>query len=142
MEQGSTPQQPQPQPQPQKPREAIILSQIQDISGHMTGWLKFLGILLIIAGGLYALTLVGIILAWVPIWLGILLLQAGNKASLSSMTRNPSELVIMMEKLRLFFMIYGILAIVSIALVVLGIIFFSTFIGTFMENMPQFQEFN
>ena len=73
MEQGATPQQPQQQAQPQQPKEAIILSQIQDISGNMTGWLKFLGIILIIAGGLYALTLVGIIIAWLPIWLGILI---------------------------------------------------------------------
>jgi len=34
----------------------------------MNGWIKFLGIAAIILGGLYALTIVGIIIAWMPIW--------------------------------------------------------------------------
>ena len=33
----------------------------------MKGWLKFLGILTIIAGALQVLTIVGIVFAWLPI---------------------------------------------------------------------------
>jgi hypothetical protein len=42
------------------------------------GWLKFLGILSIIGGVFQALTIVGIIYAWIPIWSGVLLHQAGS----------------------------------------------------------------
>ena len=37
------------------------------------GWMKFLGIVMVIAGIFTAITIVGIIIAWLPIWLGVLL---------------------------------------------------------------------
>ncbi|MFO7651171.1 MAG: DUF5362 family protein, partial [bacterium] len=45
----------------------------------LAGWLKFFGIVTIIAGALNALSLVGILWAWLPIWLGVLLVQAGSR---------------------------------------------------------------
>ena len=35
-----------------KPREAVILRQIQQTSSTMTGWLKFLGIVNVVSGAL------------------------------------------------------------------------------------------
>lgn len=122
-------------------KEVLILNQLLHIGGNMTGWLKFLGIILIIMGAFVALSLVGIIIAWLPIWLGVLLLQAGNKGNTANMTQNPAELIPMMDKLRLFFVIYGILTIVYIAFAILGIIFFGTFFSTFMENIPEMNTF-
>ena len=43
------------------------------------GWIKFLGILMIIYGVIAAMTIVGIIFAWLPIWLGVLLNQTANR---------------------------------------------------------------
>ena len=37
------------------------------------GWMKLIGTLAIIQGVLLALTIVGLIIAWLPIWLGVLL---------------------------------------------------------------------
>jgi hypothetical protein len=104
--------------------EVQILNQIQQVSNNMTGWLKFLGIMNIISGALTALSLWGIIIAWLPIWLGILLLQAGNKISTARFGNNKRELVQMMDKLRLYFIIQGVLIIVSIALAIVGIVVF------------------
>jgi hypothetical protein len=42
------------------------------------GWLKFLGVLSIIGGIVQALSIVGIIIAWLPIWMGVLMFQAGS----------------------------------------------------------------
>lgn len=105
-------------------QEAQILNQIQQVSNNMTGWLKFLGIMNIISGALTALSLWGIIIAWLPIWLGILLLQAGNKISSAQFSNNRGELVQMMDKLRLYFIIQGVLIIVSIVLVIVGVAVF------------------
>lgn len=126
---------------PSQSKEVIILNQLQNIGGNMTGWLKFIGIVLIIMGALVALSIVGIIIAWLPIWLGILLLQAGNKADSANMTKNPAELVLMMDKLRLFFVIYGVLIIVYIAITILGFIFFGAFFSQFMGNIPDLNQF-
>ena len=35
------------------------------------GWMKLIGVLLIIGGVLYTLTIIGIIIAWLPIWMGV-----------------------------------------------------------------------
>ncbi|NIW79677.1 MAG: hypothetical protein GWN16_09545, partial [Calditrichae bacterium] len=54
--------------------------QLKRSAGTMSAWLKFLGIVSIISGAVVAITIVGIIIAWLPIWLGVLLFQAGDRA--------------------------------------------------------------
>lgn len=118
----------------QQPEDARILQDIENISGNMSGWLKFLGIINIISGAFTALTLFGIVIAWLPIWLGVLLLQAGNRITHAKLTNNRQGLVTMMDKLRLYFIIQGVLFIVMIAMGVLTIIFFGSFITRFMSE--------
>ncbi|NLI97768.1 DUF5362 domain-containing protein [bacterium] len=84
------------------------------------GWLKFLGILSIIGGALQALTLVGIIVAWLPIWLGIIMNQAGSKGKDYADRGTLEDLVEYNDKLKNLFTIYGILAIVALIAAVLG----------------------
>jgi hypothetical protein len=123
----------QPVAQP-KPREAIILSQIQQVSNGMTGWLKFLGIVNIVSGALSVLSLWGILIAWLPIWLGILLLQAANRISNARFANNQGELVQMMDKLRLYFVIQGVLIIVSVVLGIIAAIIFGGLIFQYMQG--------
>ncbi len=89
-----------------------------------SGWMKFLGILSIISGALTALSLVGIIVAWLPIWLGVLLYQAGNLANSAFFLKDEAKFLQSISKIRLIFMIQGIIAIVgfAISLIVLIII--------------------
>jgi uncharacterized membrane protein HdeD (DUF308 family) len=89
-----------------------------------SGWMKFLGILCIISGALSALTLLGIIVAWLPIWLGVLLYQAGNLANSAFFSKEEIKFLQSISKIRLIFMIAGITAIVYIAisLIVLTIV--------------------
>lgn len=114
--------------------EITILDQIQRVSESMSGWLKFLGIMNIISGAFTALSIWGIIIAWLPIWLGVLLLQAANRINAVRFTQNKSELVTMMDKLRLYFVIQGILIIVTIALVIVGVAVFSTLIMKLLQQ--------
>ena len=72
-------------------------------------------IITIISGALTALSIVGILIAWLPIWLGVLLVQAGGKADEAQVKQNPNELIVMMDKLRLYFMIQGVLIILGLA---------------------------
>ncbi len=85
----------------------------------MKGWLKFLGILTIIAGALQVLTIIGIIFAWLPIWMGILLYQAGEKAEEYIKSKEEGTLGVFLGKLNTYFTIMGIVALVTIALTVL-----------------------
>lgn len=83
------------------------------------GWIKFLGILMIIYGGLVALSLVGIVIAWLPIWLGVLLNKAANKLEQAQYSGNKMELMEAHKNLGTYFTIYGVLAIIGIAMGIL-----------------------
>lgn len=87
------------------------------------GWLKFLGILSIIGGALYALTIVGIIFAWMPIWLGVLMVKAGGRAGEYAERGDPGSLAGYTKQISTLFKITGIVTIISMALgLITGII--------------------
>lgn len=118
----------------QSPKEDFALQEIKHIAVDMSGWLKFIGIAAIVYGALVALTIVGIIIAWLPIWIGILLYSAGNKAKDAHYTGNSMHLIEMMRKLKTFFVLQGVLLIIGlvgviIAFATLGLAFFSAFRG-------------
>ena len=82
------------------------------------GWLKFTGITMIILGGLEALSITGIIIAGLPIWVGVILMQAVNAAESFALNSDTSKLAELVSKLRLYFILQGIWTII----VVIGII--------------------
>jgi hypothetical protein len=104
------------------PLGSAELDHIRNSIRESQGWMKFLGILGIVAGALQALTIVGILVAWIPIWIGVLLFQAGNKGSDYVDRLMPADLVDYHLKLKNYFTILGIMAIVFLGLAVLGII--------------------
>ncbi len=91
------------------------------------GWMKFLGIVMIISGALSALSIVGIVFAWLPIWMGVLLTQAAGYAEKFANLKDANALKTMLSKLRVFFLIQGIVLIVSIVITVLVIVFYIIF---------------
>ncbi len=88
---------------------------VQNNVRGMQKWLKFLGIVQIVAGILQALTLFGILWAWLPIWMGVILNAAGNKAQVYVEKGDPQALVELTGKLKLYFIINGIMMIISLA---------------------------
>lgn len=84
-----------------------------------TGWLKFLGVMSIIGGVLTALTCYGIVIAWLPIWLGVLQWQAGDRLSVGYAANDTNTLAYGTDKLRLAFKIQGITLICVMGLYVI-----------------------
>ena len=115
-----------------------FLTQLKVSARSMAGWLKFLGIVNIISGAFTALSLVGIIIAWLPIWLGVVLIQAASKATNANMSDDPKELVEMMDKLRLYFIIQGVLIIVGIGTVIIGAIMFGAMFPMIMDSVDSY----
>ena len=114
-----------------------IVKELQDSALRMTGWLKFVGIVTIISGALAALSVIGIIFAWIPIWLGILLMQAAARAENARLSENPQELVQMFDKLRLYFLINGVMIILGLAFTLIVLLSLGTIMPILMENMDQ-----
>lgn len=100
------------------------LNEMAAVGENMVGWLKFLGIMNIILGVMIALSIVGIIIAWIWIWLGVLLFQAGNQITEARISRNYYHLVTMMQKFKMYFMIQGILLLISLIFGVIGVLSF------------------
>ncbi len=99
-------------------REKVITN-----SKDMNGWIKFLAIFSIAIGALYALSIFGIIIAWLPIWLGIILLKVANSCR-EVADGKVESMGDMFSSLKTFFIITGIFTIISTALSVIWFIIF------------------
>lgn len=86
------------------------------------GWMKLLAVLSIISGIFIALTIIGLIIAWLPIWIGVLLMRAANDAQNAVTTGGETEAVSATSNLSTIFKIYGIVTAIYLGLVVLGIV--------------------
>jgi len=110
---------------------------IRDLSQPLAsgkGWIKFLGIINIVGGLFTALSLIGILWAWVPIWLGVLLLQAGNAIERARLAGDEAAMRLSLDKLRVYFIVQGVLFLVGIAVTVL---FMFLFFGAIMAAVTQ-----
>lgn len=87
-------------------------------------WLIVPAIVFILSGILYGITIFGLIIAWLPIWLGVLLFQANKALETARVTGYRNDLMLAAEKLTMYFRINGILFIVGIVLTILSFIFF------------------
>ena len=98
---------------------------VRDISAYLLGakgWMKFLGVLMIIWGILLAITVVGLILCWLPIWMGVLLFRAASALEAAQASGSQEELRMMMSKLKTYFTITGIFAAAAIVFMLIAAI--------------------
>ena len=54
-------------------------------------WLRIVGVTLFVAAFFTALTIIGVAVAWLPVWMGILLWQAASAALADLSDRSPSN---------------------------------------------------
>lgn len=111
-------------------RSEEILKEACVTASGSSGWMKFLGVLSIIQGIFLIFTIWGILICWLPIWLGVILFKAAGEAEMASKgasTRLPEFL----RKLNRYFLIQGILALIMIiiALIVLFVAGMAFFMG-------------
>jgi hypothetical protein len=95
------------------------------------GWLKLLGVVSILNGIVAALTIVGILFAWLPIWMGVLLYQSATSIERSQMTGDKAAFTHSLNKLKLYFTVSGVMAIIGLAIGVIAMIFGA--FGAFFE---------
>jgi hypothetical protein len=95
----------------------------------MTGWMKFMGIMSIIGGCLQALTIFGLVIAWLPIWMGVVLTKAGSKAGEYADKGDFASLEGMTGQLKTYFTISGVLIIVSFGLSIVFVVAWFVLMG-------------
>jgi hypothetical protein len=84
------------------------------------GWMKLVGVLMILLGVMYALTIFGIIIAWLPIWMGVLLFQAASNVEQANASGDQTALFTSLSKIKTYFTIMGILTLISVIMMVVG----------------------
>jgi low temperature requirement protein LtrA len=100
------------------------MERVYEELSRASGWMKTMGILYIVSGIISAITIVGIIYAWLPIWMGVIVYQAGKSAQMASTNKDETKLMEVVSKIRLFFVISVIVGIVAYAIVIIvGIIY-------------------
>jgi len=110
------------QPPPPQHQYNDIESQIKAILSSTKGWIMFFGIMnIIMAATVTIMTFgLGIVAAWIPLVLGIILIGAANKIKNYLLLGNPVSLVEYHRKMKSFFITVGVITIISL---VLNIIF-------------------
>jgi hypothetical protein len=122
--------QPQTQPSPQSSPSEDLLRKLTLVASDSTGWMKFLGVMLVLAGVILIVSIWGILICWLPIWAGIVLFKAAGDADMASRGA-PTRLLELLQKNNKFFMVLGIFALIMI--IVLIAIFVIAGVAVFMS---------
>ncbi|MCW8829350.1 MAG: DUF5362 domain-containing protein [Gammaproteobacteria bacterium] len=85
------------------------------------GWMKLIGVLMILYGAMVALSIIGIIVAWLPIWMGILLFQTASAAETAQINDSADELLMALKRLKTYFTIMGVLTLIGLIFALLGL---------------------
>ncbi len=112
--------------------EMLIRESVQPLQ-NAAAWMKFLGIVLIVYGGLIALSIVGIIIAWLPIWLGVLLVRSSSNAKAAYYSGNKYDLIASLRNIGSYFTIYGVLTLIGIIFSIVAMIVLIV-TGAFLEQ--------
>lgn len=105
------------------------------------GWIKFIGIVLIVMGVIYGLTIIGLVVAWLPIWMGIILTNAAKHIEGYIQTRSFTELIEYSRKIKSYFAILGVLSIIGLIGMAIWIIIIIIAISTVGLQGLQFYRF-
>lgn len=99
------------------------------------GWLKLLGIVSMVYGVLTALSIIGIIFAWIPFWMGYLLYQCATLVETAQTSGDENVLKESLTKLKTYFTITGVFALIGLVMTGLFIAlgFAGVFAGIFSE---------
>jgi Family of unknown function (DUF5362) len=117
--------------------QATAVPSIKDLSQPLAsgkGWMKFVGIVFIVHGALIALSIIGIVIAWLPIWIGVLLMQSANALERAQASGDADALKESLSRLRTYFVIQGVLYLIGIVLMVLYFSFFGAMFAAMIRN--------
>ncbi|MFC1764005.1 DUF5362 domain-containing protein [Planctomycetota bacterium] len=122
-----------------EPAQMSIVRFLDEPLWRARGWMKLLGVLFIINGVMMILSLWGIILCWIPIWMGVTLFSAANHVRSAAEMDDQVMMKAGLEKIALFFKINGIMFLVCLGLAILMFVAMAMgFIGSTALMSQQF----
>lgn len=86
------------------------------------GWIKLMGWFMLVGGIIYCLTIIGLVIGWLPIWIGYLMKRSSEHLQNYQQTRHPDAFYLAAKDMKTTITIFGVLTIINIAILVLYII--------------------
>ena len=105
-------------PATNNPAIANVMRPLHDAAG----WMKLIGTLGIIYGVLIALTIIGLIFAWLPIWMGVLLRRAAEESRAAAAAGDEARAIEATRSLGTIFKVQGVLILIGLVIWAVGII--------------------
>ena len=104
-------------------------------------WVKVVGVFSIVYGVLTCLSIVGLIIGWLPIWLGLALVQVSSNLEKYETSNDIVAAIIGFEKLAMYFKILGIIIVIFVGTLVVSLVLAIVFgflgWGTFTMTMTE-----
>lgn len=86
-------------------------------------WMQLLGVVMIAYGIVVAITVFGLIVAWLPIWLGVLLFKAAGRVDSAMFSGQKHELIESLRNIKTYFVINGVLMLLMVLFLVFVVLF-------------------
>ncbi len=99
------------------------------------GWIKLSAVMLILYGALTALSIVGLLVAWLPIWMGVLLWRAAKAAEQAHDASDEAALLEVQNRLRTYFVVMGVTTLIVLVVTVAQVLFMGGMMFTNWETM-------
>lgn len=90
------------------------ISKICKPMAKVSQWMNLIALVLILIGILLIFTIYGIVICWIPIWMGVVLAQSTSIFKVASFQNNKDTAIAAMKKLSTFFTISGIVFLVGL----------------------------
>lgn len=104
------------------------------------GWMRLAGVMMLIGGILQCLTIIGLLYGWLPIWMGILLLNAASAIEQAHDRQDAGQIVIAQQKLAAYLKITGFLLLSGILMALLAILIMVLAPAFLLPLLEQFGE--
>lgn len=85
-------------------------------------WLKLMGISSIVLGVLYCVTIIGALVGWLPLWIGILLNKAAGNLEEGVRINSPGAIHKAMSNLATVFTIAGVIFMIQLVILALYVV--------------------
>jgi hypothetical protein len=112
----------QPAEQPVPAGSDQIIKELSLPLYEAKGWMRLLGVLSIISGILTIFSIWGIIICWIPIWVGILLMRAASAVEHARHSNDRMQLVKCFCQLRTYFTLQGVFSLIGIIVAIFALI--------------------
>jgi hypothetical protein len=105
-------------PATNNPAIANVMRPLHDAAG----WMKLIGTLGIIYGILIALTIIGLVVAWLPIWMGVLLRRAADESRAAAAAGDEARAIEATRSLGTIFKVQGVIVLIGLIFWAVGLV--------------------